>query len=112
MSEAPRGLPGRETERYSAYRGLTLIYEGHSQQFSIRSPDISARGMFIHIPTYFPEGAVLKLEFILTRSGHAVHARGEVRYCLQGVGIGVEFVDISPEDQQAIEGEVRALRGV
>jgi hypothetical protein len=101
----------RESDRYAAYRGLTLMYEGHSEQYSIRSPDISSRGMFIHIPSFFPEGAVLKLEFILTRSGHPVRARGEVRYCLPGVGIGVEFVDISREDQQAIEDEVRTLLG-
>jgi hypothetical protein len=106
-----RGLPSREAERFAAYRGLILVYEGRSEEFAIRAPDISARGMFIHIPTFFPEGAVLKLEFVLTRSGHRVQARGEVRYCLPGVGIGVEFVDISPEDRQAIEDEVRTLMG-
>jgi hypothetical protein len=104
-------VPSRDAERYATYRGLNIVYEGRSEQMEIRAPDISPRGMFIHIPTHFPEGAVLKVEFRLTRSGHTVKARGEVRYCLPGVGIGVEFVEISPEDGQAIEDEINTAMG-
>jgi hypothetical protein len=32
--------------------------------------------------------------------------RGEVRYCLPGVGVGVEFIDISPEARHAIDEEM------
>ncbi len=107
----PLPVPSREHERYATYRGLTIVYEGRSEQLEIRAPDISPRGMFIHIPTDFPEGAILKVEFRLTRLGHIVRARGEVRYCLPGVGIGVEFVEISPEDAQAIEDEISTAMG-
>jgi hypothetical protein len=100
------GVPTREHERFASYRGLTIVYEGHSEQYAVRAPDISPRGMFIHIPSYFPEGAVVKVEFQLTRSGRYVKARAEVRYCLEGVGIGVEFVDIDPEDQKAIANDL------
>ncbi|MBZ5629037.1 MAG: PilZ domain-containing protein [Acidobacteriia bacterium] len=111
-SDAHRhAVPTREFERYATYRGLNIIYEGRSEQMEIRAPDISSRGMFIHIATHFPEGAVLKVEFRLSRSGHMVRTRGEVRYCLPGVGIGVEFVEISPEDAQAIEDEIGIALG-
>ncbi len=111
MSSEAHPAPTREFERYATYRGLSITYEGRSEQMEIRAPDISPRGMFIHIPRHFPEGAVLKVEFRLTRSGHTVHARSEVRYCLPGVGIGVEFVEISPEDAQAIEDEITTAMG-
>jgi len=104
-------VPSREFDRFATYRGLNIVYEGRSEQIAVRAPDISPRGMFIHIPKLFPEGAVLKLEFRLSRSGHAVKARAEVRYSLPGVGIGVEFVDISPEDEQAIADEIETLMG-
>jgi hypothetical protein len=107
----PHPVPTREGARYATYRGLNITYEGRSEQIEIRAPDISSRGMFIHIHTYFPEGAVLKVQFRLSRSGHTVHARGEVRYCLPGVGIGVEFVEISPEDARAIEDEIDTAMG-
>src|SRR2546427_2245063 len=54
----------------------------------------------------FPEGAVLNLRFRLARSDFVVNTRCEVRYCLPGVGIGVEFVQIPPEAVRAIEREI------
>jgi hypothetical protein len=82
------------------------MYEGGSERISVHAPDLSPKGMFIHLNRYYPQGAVMKLHFTLARSGYEVHTRAEVRYCLEGVGIGVEFVDISEEDQQAIENEL------
>lgn len=109
--QQPLKTPSRDNERYATYRGLSLIYEGRSETMKVRAPDISPQGMFIHIPHHFAEGAVIKLEFWLTRSGHHVRARGEVRYCLTGVGIGVEFVDISEEDKLAIQAEIDGAMG-
>ena len=48
----------------------------------------------------------MKLRFRLSRSGIEDHARGEVRYCLPGVGIGVEFIGLEPEYLRAIEEEI------
>lgn len=107
-SPAERNVPLREHERYASYKDLTLVYEGMSAQIPVRAPDISTKGMFIHVPRHFPEGAVIKVSFRLGRSGYEVKARAEVRYCLGGVGIGVEFVEISPEDQRAIAEELGA----
>jgi hypothetical protein len=111
MSSTPQKSPLREAERFAAYRGLNLIYEGRSEKIEVRAPDISTKGMFIHIPRAFPEGAVIKVEFWLSRSRHHIKARAEVRYCLPGVGIGVEFVDISEQDKAIIQGEIDDLMG-
>ena len=62
--------------------------------------------MFINTPHQFPNGAVLNVKFTLTRSNFEVQARSEVRYCLPGVGVGVEFIEITPEAQKAIEDEL------
>jgi hypothetical protein len=110
MAKAPT-TPTRQSRRYPHLRDLSVHYEGSSEEIALRSPDISARGMFINTTREMPEGAVLTLRFRLTRSGHEVSARAEVRYCLPGVGVGVEFVEISPEDQQAIEEEIRLSEG-
>lgn len=107
-------LPGRDGRRalarrharHPAYRDLEIVYEGYSERIPSRPPDLSARGMFINTTQQFPEGAVLKLSFLLGRSSREIKARGEVRYCLPGVGVGVEFIDISPECQQAIEKDL------
>jgi hypothetical protein len=85
---------------------LSMIYEGFEEDVCVRPPDLSPHGMFINTSTEYPEGAVLKLRFKLSRTGVAIQTRCEVRYCLKGVGVGVEFVGISPEYIRAIEDEI------
>ncbi len=114
MSSTPtrkRGVPTRIERRYSAYRDLAVTYEGHSEEIPVRAPDISTRGIFINTPRPFPLGAVLCIEFCLTRPDFVVKTRGEVRYCLPGVGVGVEFIDISPDAERAIEEEMSSHYG-
>jgi hypothetical protein len=98
----------RRYPRYQHLSELSLTYEGHSESLCIHPPDISARGMFINTGAEFPEGSVLKLRFRLARSGIMIAARCEVRYCLAGVGMGVEFVNLPAECAQAIEAEIGA----
>lgn len=103
---AKHSRPCRQSERYLYYRDLVVSYEGYSEEIPLRVPDLNSHGMFINTPRHFPEGAVLKVAFRLIRSNRPVEARAEVRYCLPGLGIGVEFVDISPEAQQDIREEL------
>jgi PilZ domain len=99
-------IPQRRSPRYAQFSELSLTYEGRTEEISLRPPDISTHGMFINTVRRFAEGAILKLRFRLSRSGIEVHARGEVRYCLPGVGIGVEFIGLAPEYVQAIQEEI------
>jgi hypothetical protein len=73
----------------------------------VHLPDFSSKGMFLNTASSFPEGTVLKLHFCLSRSNHPVDVRCEVRYCLPGVGVGLEFVDITPKDEKAIQNELK-----
>ncbi len=96
----------RKGNRHSYLSELSVIYEGFAEDVSVRPPDLSPTGMFINTKEQYPEGAVLKLRFRLSRSGVVIETRAEVRYCLKGVGVGVEFFGISPEAARAIEEEV------
>jgi PilZ domain-containing protein len=97
--------PPRLAQRFAHYRELSIVYEGTSLDIPVRAPDISTRGMFINTAQKFPEGAVLRICFRLSRTNRPVTARGEVRYCLPGVGIGVEFIGLPEDAQRAIEEE-------
>jgi hypothetical protein len=97
----------RLAPRFSSLRELSVSYEGFSEDIVTRPPDVSARGMFINTSRKFPEGAVLNVNFRLALTGVEIRSRCEVRYCLPGVGVGVEFVEISPESVRAIEEEVK-----
>jgi hypothetical protein len=65
--------------------------------------------MFLNTSTHFPEGAIVNLRFRLTHSNLEVQTRGEVRYCLPGTGIGVEFLALDAKSRQAIEKELKAF---
>lgn len=96
----------RRSPRYAQFSELSLTYEGRTEEIALRPPDISPHGMFINTTKHFPEGAIMKVRFRLSRSRLEVHARAEVRYCLPGVGIGVEFIGLEPEYVHAIEEEI------
>jgi hypothetical protein len=99
-------IPGRREARIQHLSELHMSYEGGGCEIPIRPPDLSPHGMFVNTSTHFPEGAVVNLRFRLTRSNVAVQTRGEVRYCLPGIGIGVEFVGLGAEAVRAIEKEL------
>jgi hypothetical protein len=105
-SDGNKFAPARAAERFPQFRDLTVQYEGSSRAIFPRTPDISTTGMFINIPEHFPEGAVVKIGFRLARTRKLIEVRGEVRYCLQGVGIGVEYLDLSDASRKAIAAEI------
>jgi hypothetical protein len=98
----------RLVPRFSNLRDLSVTYEGCTEEIATRPPDISTRGMFINTVRNFPVGAVLAVRFKLAHSGVEISSRAEVRYCLAGVGIGVEFLGISEQAVKAIEAEIEA----
>ena len=105
MKAAAKPEEQRAELRHTCLTDLQVVYEGFSRQVAVRAPDISAQGMFINTPQVFPNGTVLKIRFRLGHSGHVIQTRGEVRYCLPGVGVGVEFLDMPEEAREAIAGE-------
>lgn len=96
--------------RLQGVREISLNYEGESTIIHVRPPDISTSGIFVSTSRGFPEGAIVTVQCKLAYSGAEISARGEVRYCLRGVGVGVEFTDISPEAVRVIEREIRMAR--
>ncbi len=102
----------RLASRIHSIREIALQYEGIEERIISRVPDVSTTGMFINTGRKYAEGAVLDLSFCLALSGLEVQARGEVRYTLPGVGVGVQFVDIVENTIHSIEREIQLSRSV
>jgi hypothetical protein len=96
--------------RIHSIRQIAVQYEGTEERIISRVPDVSTTGMFINTSRTYAEGAVLNLSFCLALSGLEVQARGEVRYTLPGVGVGVQFVDIAENAIHSIEREIQLSR--
>ncbi len=93
--------------RMYCLREITVTYEGQNERTVVKAPDLSVNGMFISTSRRFPEGAVLNLQFRMAVTNAVVQTRCEVRYCLPGVGVGVEFIGIAPEAKKDIERELK-----
>ena len=110
MIAARRGKTWKQTrfgQRVHSVKDISLTYEGHSEEVVVRPPDLSRRGMFISTARAFPQGAVLNLRFRLAVTGVEVQTRCEVRHCLTGVGVGVEFTGLSPKVANQIDREIK-----
>ena len=81
-----------------------VVYEGGS--LIGFSKDISAGGMFIETAERLAMGSNLKVLFHLDESGSAIAATAEVMYSVLKLGVGVRFLEMSPENQTRIEAYV------
>ena len=68
--------------------------------------DISVGGMFVEIEQPMPVGTRLTLRFNLEAQEPITVATAEVTYQIGKMGVGVQFVDVAPEDLKRIESYV------
>ncbi len=66
--------------------------------------DISEGGMYIHTPADFIKGALLDIRVDI--EGTPVTLRAAVRHSQSGIGMGVRFVDLSPQMSRLIKGVI------
>lgn len=99
----------REVQRYGLSCDLAVVYEGDTEEIPVHPPNLTTQGMFINTAEHFPIGSVLKLHFRLVHTGFVLDARAEVRHCVPGVGIGVEFVGLPPAALRAIREEIQMI---
>ena len=72
---------------------IAVRYEAHEEQVAVLSHDLSLGGLFLGTFTPAPAAAILHLRLHLPAPHAEVSARAKVVHCLQGFGMGVEFVD-------------------
>jgi c-di-GMP-binding flagellar brake protein YcgR len=74
------------------------------------SRDVSVGGVFLETKQSMVVGSELNLRFHLDKEGPIVHVRAEVKYEVVKLGMGVQFVDLAPEDLKRIEAYVSKLQ--
>jgi Tfp pilus assembly protein PilZ len=67
----------------------------------IRMSDLSTKGVFLDTRCVIAAGSTVQLSFRI--AGHPVSVAARVVYCTPPFGMGVEFLDLSPEDCARIE---------
>ena len=69
-----------------------------------RCSDLSTDGMYIETVHSVPVGSICDLQFKLHDSDeHLIKVQASVIYVHQGVGMGLSFVNLKPEDLERIK---------
>ena len=74
-----------------------------------RITSLSIGGCFLQTKMVLPAGRKISLRLFLS-AGPARTLRGEVRYCMERVGVGVEFLDLMESEKERITELVRFYR--
>jgi len=69
-----------------------------------RCSDLSLGGMYLETVQSFPVGSVVTVRFKLRHTDeHAIRVTARVLYIHEGMGVGLTFVDLNPQDREKIE---------
>jgi hypothetical protein len=77
---------------------------GEARLQQTRINDLSTDGAFVDSIVNYAQGSKLRLTFKIRETEISVNA--EVRYCMPQIGVGVRFLDLTPEQRSAIAGVV------
>lgn len=69
------------------------------------SRDVSRGGMFVESPSPLPTGSILNLRFNLDDQSSIV-AKAVVTYQVKKFGMGVQFLDLTPENRKSVDAYV------
>src|SRR5688572_19649396 len=68
-----------------------------------RCSDLSVGGIYLDTTSFLPEGTLLQLRFKLPSDERLIEVKAQSLYGVPGLGVGVCFVDLSPENLEIIK---------
>jgi hypothetical protein len=74
------------------------------------SRDLSIGGMFIASTEPLLEGTKVQLRFHMDDGGPIIETPAEVRFVVEKVGMGLSFLDLSPEDADRVAARIASAK--
>lgn len=65
--------------------------------------DVSIGGMFVRAKNPYPADSEVAVSFLLRAGDPPISCRGKVVYSIQGMGMGIMFVDLSQDVREALQ---------
>ena len=101
-----QGIEKRVHPRVPLVTKVEAEAEGHS--FLAVTQDVSSGGMRIATANPVPVGQTLQLVFVLPGTERKIRVRAVVRHVVEGTAMGLQFLDISPEDKATLRDFLRS----
>jgi len=97
----------RRHQRVATPKGVWVAWQNDKQQNVSRVRDLNVGGMFIATPTPLPLGTVLPV--LMSVPEGEIRAKATVRNLVSGEGMGVQFTEVTLENQTRLEKLVARL---
>jgi Tfp pilus assembly protein PilZ len=97
----------RRHQRIATPKGVWVAWQDGKQQNVSRVRDLNVGGLFIASPTPLALGSVVAI--LLSVPEGEIRSRATVRNIIPGEGMGVQFTEISQQDQTRLEKLVTRL---
>lgn len=107
---------GAKEERVIA--NIRISFKKASDFFKAYTANIGSGGLFIRTTKNLPEGSLLNLEFNLPNSDQVIHTKGKVAWARSKdtsdektpPGMGIEFVDMKPDDKKLLDKYIALVK--
>lgn len=99
----------RTVPRYTFIATVDIVEPVTDTRFSGRVSEISRKGCYLDILNTLPKGTVVHLT--VSRDIGTFDTPGNVIYVQDGVGMGVAFADVPPEQLQILDSWLEELKG-
>src|ERR1700683_389021 len=107
LAGAPRAMvkekskADRRHQRVPTPKGVWVAWQDGKQQYVSRVRDLNVGGLFIATPSPLALGSSVSV--LLSVPEGEIRSRATVRNTIPGEGMGVEFTEISQQDQVRLE---------
>jgi Tfp pilus assembly protein PilZ len=97
----------RRYARIATPKNVWVAWQDQSQQGVSRVRDLNLGGLFVATPTPAPTGTVVTI--LLSVPEGEIRARSTVRNVTPGAGMGVEFTEMTAQDQARLQALIARL---
>jgi hypothetical protein len=95
---------GIERRQHRRARRVTQVRcEALGREEMLLTRDISVGGLFVSTKDPFPMGSDIGVALQLITGGESLAAQGRVVYALKGLGMGIQFADLSDDARVTLE---------
>lgn len=96
--------PDIERRQYRRVNLVTQIKcESLGREELLATRDVSVGGLFVKVRKPLPRDSEVTLTFRLPSTQQSIACRGKVMYPVEGLGMGVQFFDLSPETRGLLQ---------
>ena len=95
--------------RYSLSADAEIVESKSRTKMSARVSDLSRSGCYVEMMSPFPQGSLLKMRIMKNKTPFL--AQATVAYATEGMGMGVKFKELEPEQIPILEKWLSELSG-